>query len=140
MADWCAQPDARAAATATADTAQWILVGMINPGTDNIPIKNATLTPDGWVLRIEAAAKDGTIAFEGKIENLAMHNRSITGTWKSPKETGKFKIALMPGESHATVGFIRFYAVSAQVARRGQEAMTAAWNRRSNCCSRSCSG
>jgi multiple sugar transport system substrate-binding protein len=41
---------------------------------------------------------------------------------------GKFKIALMPGESHATVGFIRFYAVSAQVPRRGKEAMTAAWN------------
>jgi multiple sugar transport system substrate-binding protein len=44
------------------------------------------------------------------------------------KEAGKFKIALMPGESHATVGFIRFYAISAQVPKRGKEAMTAAWN------------
>lgn len=41
---------------------------------------------------------------------------------------GKFKVALMPGESHATVGFIRFYAIGAQVPRRGKEAMTAAWN------------
>jgi multiple sugar transport system substrate-binding protein len=41
---------------------------------------------------------------------------------------GKFKMALMPGESHATVGFIRFYAVSAQVPRRGKEALTASWN------------
>ena len=41
---------------------------------------------------------------------------------------GKFKIGLMPGESHATVGFIRFYAISAQVPRRGKEAMTAAWS------------
>jgi multiple sugar transport system substrate-binding protein len=41
---------------------------------------------------------------------------------------GKFKIALMPGETRATVGFIRFYAISAQVPRRGKDAMTAAWN------------
>jgi hypothetical protein len=66
--------------------------GMINPGTDNIPIKTASLTPEGWVVKIEAAAKDITYSFEGKIEDLAMHNRSISGTWKSPKETGKFKI------------------------------------------------
>jgi multiple sugar transport system substrate-binding protein len=44
------------------------------------------------------------------------------------QQAGKFKIALMPGESHATVGFIRFYAISAQVPRRGKEALTAAWN------------
>ncbi|MGH7266013.1 MAG: ABC transporter substrate-binding protein [Candidatus Rokuibacteriota bacterium] len=44
------------------------------------------------------------------------------------KEAGKFKIALMPGETHATVGFIRFYAISAQVPKRGKDAMTAAWN------------
>lgn len=41
---------------------------------------------------------------------------------------GKFKVALMPGESHATVGFIRFYAISSQAARRGKDVMTAAWN------------
>jgi len=44
------------------------------------------------------------------------------------QQAGKFKIGLMPGESHATVGFIRFYAISAQVPRRGKEALTAAWN------------
>ena len=37
-------------------------------------------------------------------------------------------MALMPGESHATVGFIRFYAVTSQVPRRGKEALTASWN------------
>jgi multiple sugar transport system substrate-binding protein len=41
---------------------------------------------------------------------------------------GKFKIGLMPGDTHATVGFARFYAISAQVPRRGKDAMTAAWN------------
>ena len=25
--------------------------GTINPGTDNIPVKNATLQPEGWVVR-----------------------------------------------------------------------------------------
>ena len=44
------------------------------------------------------------------------------------QHAGKFKIALMPGESHATVGFIRFYAVTSQVPRRGKDAMTAAWD------------
>src|SRR5262249_39494255 len=44
------------------------------------------------------------------------------------QQAGKFKIGLMPGESHATVGFIRFYAISAQVPRRGKDVMTVAWN------------
>jgi hypothetical protein len=71
--------------------------GMINPGTDNIPIKSATLNPDGWVVHIEADTKDksGPISYiiDGKIEGLAFHNRSITGTWKSKTESGPFKIA-----------------------------------------------
>jgi len=44
------------------------------------------------------------------------------------QQAGKFKIALMPGQSHATVGFIRFYAISSQAPRRGKDVMTAAWN------------
>jgi multiple sugar transport system substrate-binding protein len=44
------------------------------------------------------------------------------------KDAGKFKMALMPGETHATVGFIRFYAISAQVPKRGKDAMAAAWS------------
>jgi multiple sugar transport system substrate-binding protein len=44
------------------------------------------------------------------------------------QQAGKFKIGLMPGESRATVGFIRFYAISAQAPRRGKDVMTAAWN------------
>jgi hypothetical protein len=69
------------------------ITGTINPGTDNIQIKSATLVPEGWVFRMEAAGKAGTFSFEGKMENLALHNRSITGTWKGQKESGKFTIA-----------------------------------------------
>ena len=69
---------------------------MINPGTDNITIKNATLDPEKWTVRFEADAKDqkGAISYviEVKIENLAMHNRYITGTWKSQRGSGAFKI------------------------------------------------
>ena len=70
--------------------------GIINPGTDNMTIKNATLDPDKWTIRFEADAKDkqGAITYviEGKIENLAMHNRTIVGTWKSQRGSGPFRI------------------------------------------------
>jgi hypothetical protein len=70
--------------------------GTINPGTDDIPLKNATLNPEGWVVHFEGEAKDkaGPInyVFDGKIDGLAFHNRSITGTWKSQRESGQFKI------------------------------------------------
>jgi len=74
------------------------ITGMINPGTDNIPLKNATLNPEGWVVHLEADAKDkaGNVTsyvIDGKIENLSFHNRSIVGTWKSQKENGPFKIS-----------------------------------------------
>lgn len=74
------------------------ITGTINPGMDNIPIKNATLNPEGWVVHFEADAKDKSGAIinyviDGKIENLSFHNRSIVGTWKSQKENGPFKIS-----------------------------------------------
>ena len=73
------------------------ITGTINPGTDNMAIKNATLNPEGWVVHFEADAKDKsgnalTYVIDGKIENLAFANRSIVGTWKNQKENGAFKI------------------------------------------------
>ena len=43
------------------------------------------------------------------------------------KEAGNFKIALMPGSTHQTVGFVRFYAMSSQVPKRGRDALEASW-------------
>ena len=64
------------------------VTGMINPGTDNIPLTKASLDPTGWVVKIEADAKDKSGAavhyvIEGHIENLELPNRQITGTWSS---------------------------------------------------------
>jgi len=73
------------------------ITGVINPGTDDIPIRNATLNPNGWVFRFEADGKDRAGAavhyvVEGHIEGLAFPNRTITGTWKSDRESGKFDV------------------------------------------------
>ena len=72
------------------------ITGIINPGTDDIPFKTATLDPEKWTVRIEADAKSkaGAVSYviEGKLENLAMHNRSIVGTWKSQQGSGTFTI------------------------------------------------
>jgi hypothetical protein len=73
------------------------ITGTINPGTDNMAIKNASLNPEGWVVHLEADGKDkaGAVVnyvLDGKIENLAMHNRGITGTWKSQRGSGVLKI------------------------------------------------
>ena len=72
------------------------ITGTLNPGVDDVAIKNATLDPATWTLRFEADVKDkaGVLnyAVEGKIENLAFPNRTISGTWKNQRESGKFKI------------------------------------------------
>ena len=74
------------------------LTGTINPGTDNIPLKNASLNPVGWLVHLEGDGKDKsgkpiTYVIDGKIENLGLPHRSIVGTWKSQTENGQFKIA-----------------------------------------------
>jgi hypothetical protein len=73
------------------------ITGMVNPGTDDAPIKNATLNPDGWVFRFETDIKDksGVLNYviEGKIENLSFHNRTIVGTWKNQRESGQLKMS-----------------------------------------------
>lgn len=71
------------------------ITGMINPGTDNIPLKAASLEPNGWVVKLEADGKDKDgsavrYVIEGKIENLELPNRSINGTWSSNKGRGAF--------------------------------------------------
>ena len=72
------------------------ITGMINPGTDNIPIAKASLDPKGWMVTLEADAKDKSGAsvhyvIQGHIENLELPSRSIVGTWSSPGGKGAFE-------------------------------------------------
>jgi hypothetical protein len=55
--------------------------GVINPGTDNLNITEATLNPDDWSVHIEA----GGYEMDGKIEKLELPARSVVGTWKGPE-------------------------------------------------------
>jgi hypothetical protein len=71
------------------------ITGMINPGTDNIPLGRASLEPNGWVVKLEAEGKDKDgsavrYVIEGKLENLELPNRAINGTWSSNKGRGTF--------------------------------------------------
>lgn len=74
------------------------ITGMINPGTDDIAITRAALDPDGWVVTLEADAKDRSGAvvhyvIEGSIRDLELPNRSIVGTWRSERGRGEFEIS-----------------------------------------------
>lgn len=55
--------------------------------------------------------------------NLAELNNKAT----SPL-AGQYKIALMPGETHETYGFAKFYTMTKMAVDRGQEVSDAAWN------------
>jgi hypothetical protein len=74
------------------------ITGIINPGTDDIALTKATLDPDGWVVKLEADAKDKSGArvhytIEGHIEDLELPNRSIVGTWSSQQGRGEFSVS-----------------------------------------------
>jgi multiple sugar transport system substrate-binding protein len=54
--------------------------------------------------------------------NMAELNRPESGEF-----AGSFNIGLMPGASHSTVGYVRFYAMSAGAAELGEPALDGAW-------------
>jgi len=73
------------------------ITGMINPGTDNIEITNATLDPDDWSIHIEADTEDANgrsvdYVIDGTIQDLELPNRYITGTWRNGGDRGDFEI------------------------------------------------
>jgi multiple sugar transport system substrate-binding protein len=53
--------------------------------------------------------------------NMAEVNKPGSGDY-----AGQFKIALMPGKSHATVGYVRFYAMTPGVVEKGADYIDAA--------------
>ena len=88
-------------------------------------LKSGVMNPESlqWDVQAGAAMRAGTQAYGiGRASGLwALNNPAQS------REAGNFKIALMPGSTHQTVGFVRFYAMSSQVPKRGPEALDAAW-------------
>lgn len=70
------------------------------------------------VKSMQAGAHTFTIAPQ---YNMAELNKPDSGEY-----AGQFRIALMPGTSHATVGYVRFYAITPE-ATKSPETLDAAW-------------
>lgn len=70
------------------------------------------------VKSMQAGAHTFTIAPQ---YNMAELNAPNSGNF-----AGQFKIALMPGASHATLGYVRFYAMTSEVVKAGQPYIDAA--------------
>ena len=97
LGDWGPNKNARNHVTVVFDWDGTNITGLINPGARAIPIQKASLEPNGWLVHFEANAKDTTgkavqYVVDGKIENLGLYKRSMTGTWSHDGVKDDFKI------------------------------------------------
>jgi multiple sugar transport system substrate-binding protein len=58
---------------------------------------------------------------------LVKYNLAELNNPAASQLAGKFKMAMMPGDTHETVGTARFYSLTKMAVDRGQEAMDASW-------------
>ena len=58
---------------------------------------------------------------------LVKYNLAELNNPAASQLAGKFKIALMPGETHETVGTARFYSLTKMATERGPEVLDACW-------------
>ena len=73
------------------------LSGVINPGPTAVPMQKATLDPSTWNVHLEAERKDASgqavrYVIDGKLENIGVSQRFITGTWIEGTKKGDFRI------------------------------------------------
>lgn len=73
------------------------ITGRINPGPEGIVIQKATVDVATWTVRLEAEAKDKAgqpvrYLIEGKLENLGVPNRVLSGTWTQGGVKGNFRV------------------------------------------------
>ena len=97
LGDWGPNKADRNQVTVVMDWDGKQVTGSINPGPGAIPLKNATLNPQGWTVHFEADAKNAAgqnvhYVVDGKIENLGLYNRSIVGTWGHDNVKGDFRL------------------------------------------------
>ncbi len=84
------------------------VTGVLSPGPNASPLQNVSLEPpsggvagsmNAWTLHFEADVKDQagrTVrhVVDGKLQNIGVENRFITGTWAAGAQKGEFKITL----------------------------------------------
>jgi multiple sugar transport system substrate-binding protein len=58
---------------------------------------------------------------------LVKYNLAELNNPAASQLAGKFKMAMMPGDTHETVGTARFYSLTKMAVDRGREAMDASW-------------
>ncbi len=58
---------------------------------------------------------------------LVKYNLAELNNPAASQLAGKFKMAMMPGDTHETVGTARFYSLTKMAVDRGQKAMDASW-------------
>ena len=73
------------------------ITGTINPGPKAVVMKKTELTPETWMVHIEAEGKDAGGAavhyvIDGKIENIGAYARVLSGTWTEGGKKGDFKV------------------------------------------------
>jgi hypothetical protein len=68
------------------------VAGTINPGPDAVAIPAIALDVTTWTIRFEADTKDGHVAVEGRLDDLASAHRTIAGTWRQGTAKGDFKL------------------------------------------------
>ena len=96
---WGPSPDHLNRVLVTIDWDGEEITGVLNPGSDDLPFKNATLDTTDWSVHFEIDAQDFrgnaiTYVIEGTIENLGSPHRSIVGTWQHDDMNGDFTITL----------------------------------------------
>lgn len=80
----------------------------------------------------ESLQRDGVVngqAMMAGTQTYTLGRASGMAQWQSPEESaeaGNFELAVMPGETGETLGFVRFYGVTSRVPERGEQARDAA--------------
>lgn len=88
---------------------------------------------DEGLMDPESLTRDGVAsgqAVQAGTQAYGMTRASGLAFWQDPDqsaEAGNLEMIPMPGDTHQTLGFVRFYAVSKQLAERDQAAKDAAW-------------
>jgi hypothetical protein len=73
------------------------ITGLINPGPKAVTLQKVTLDPATWGVHLEAEGKDASgqsvrYVIDGKLENIGVYQRFITGTWTEGAVKGTFKV------------------------------------------------